>query len=202
MTTADPIEFWFDFSSPYAYFAAHQIDALAARHGRAVAWRPFLVGASLKLTGMVPLTQQPLRGDYALHDWNRMARLYDLPFAMPARFPVISVAPSRAFYAVEATAPAVAPQFALDLFRALFGKGVDITDPERIGEIGAALGLDAAELAAATRDPRWKEALRERTDEAIAKGIFGAPYVRIGDEGFWGSDRLWMAERWLETGGW
>jgi 2-hydroxychromene-2-carboxylate isomerase len=160
------------------------------------------VGASLKLTGMVPLTQQPLRGDYALHDWHRMARLYDLPFAMPARFPVISVAPSRAFYAVEATAPAVAPQFALDLFRAVFGKGIDITDPGRIGEIGAALGLDAAELAAATQDPRWKEALRERTDEAIAKGIFGAPYVRIGDEGFWGSDRLWMAERWLETGGW
>lgn len=201
-TEGPPIEFWFDFSSPYAYFAAHQIEPLAARHGRAVLWRPFLLGAMLKLTGMAPLIEQPVRGDYGRHDWARLSRLHDLPFRLPDRFPILSVAPARAYYAVEATAPAIAPQFALDLFRALFGKGIDITDPERIGEIGAALGLDRAWLAAAARDPQWKEALRLRTDEAIAKGVFGAPFVRVGEEGFWGSDRLWMVERWLETGGW
>lgn len=202
MSTADPIEFWFDFSSPYAYFAAHQIEPLAARHGRTVLWRPFLVGAALKLTGMVPLTQQPLRGDYALRDWDRLARLLDVPFAMPERFPIAGINTARAFYAVEAATPDLAPRFAVALLEGFFGHGADITQASVIAGIGSAMGLDGEVLAAATSDPHWKEALRARTDEAIAKGIFGVPFIRIGEEGFWGSDRLWMVERWLETGGW
>jgi len=202
MTTAEPIEFWFDFSSPYAYFAAHQIGPIAARHGRELRWRPFLLGAMLKLTGMSPLTEQPVRGDYARHDWARLARLHDQPFRLPDRFPILSVVAARAFYAVEATAPAVAGPFALDLLTAFFGRGIDITDSARIGEIGAAHGLDPELLAASAREPQWREALRLRTDEAIAKGVFGAPFIRVGAEGFWGSDRLEMVERWLETGGW
>lgn len=202
MTTPDPIEFWFDFSSPYAYFAAHQIAPLAARHGRTVRWRPFLLGALLKLTGMVPLTEQPLRSDYARHDWDRLARLLDRPFRMPERFPIPSVAPARAVHAVEALAPAAVPAFVLALFDAFFEEGIDITDPAHIASVGATIGLDGDWLAGSVREPRWKDALRDSTDEAIAKGIFGAPFVRVGDEGFWGSDRLWMVERWLETGGW
>lgn len=85
-----PIEFFFDFASPYAYFAAHRIDAIAAKHGREVEWRPFMLGAAFKATGMMPLTEQPLRGDYARRDWDRLARRMNLPFVLPERFPIVT----------------------------------------------------------------------------------------------------------------
>src|SRR5262249_3981008 len=93
-----PIDFYFDFSSPYGYLPSTQIDALAARHGRSVAWRPFLLGAAFKLTGQRALTEQPLRGDYARRDFARSARLLKLPFILPQPFPFFALAASRAFY--------------------------------------------------------------------------------------------------------
>ncbi len=78
-----PMEFWFDFSSCYAYFAAHEIDELAARHGRTVCWRPFMLGAAFKVTGSMGLSRTPMKGDYARHDWARIARLKNLPPGLP-----------------------------------------------------------------------------------------------------------------------
>jgi 2-hydroxychromene-2-carboxylate isomerase len=91
------IEFWFDFSSPYAYFASLQIEAVADRHQRAVRWRPFLLGPAFRLTGMQPLTNTPLRGDYARRDWSRLARELRVPFALPEPHPIATLAPGRAF---------------------------------------------------------------------------------------------------------
>jgi 2-hydroxychromene-2-carboxylate isomerase len=91
------IEFWFDFSSPYAYFASLQIDAVAQRDACAVRWKPFLLGPALKITGMQPLTGTPLRGDYARRDWARLARMLKIPFALPHPFPIAALAPGRAF---------------------------------------------------------------------------------------------------------
>src|SRR5262245_46068135 len=93
-----PIEFYFDFSSPYGYLASTQIDALAARHGREVAWRPFWIGAAFKVTGQRALVEQPLRGAYAERDFARSARLLSVPFRKPPNFPFFALAASRAFY--------------------------------------------------------------------------------------------------------
>ena len=91
MTDPAPIDFYFDFSSPYGYLAAHRIDGIAESHGREVMWRPFLLGVVFATTGQSPLIGQPLRGAYALHDMQRGARALGIPFAMPENFPVLSL---------------------------------------------------------------------------------------------------------------
>jgi len=103
-----PIEFFFDFSSPYGYIASRLIDDLAARHGREVVWRPILLGAIFKLTGQAPLTMIPLKGDYARRDFSRTARLHGIPFAMPAQFPFSGVHANRAFYWLDSADTAAA----------------------------------------------------------------------------------------------
>ena len=93
---AAPIDFYFDFSSPYGYLASQKIEALAAKHGRAVDWRPILLGVIFRQTGTAPLTEIPLKGDYARRDFGRSARFHGLAeFRMPSRFPTPSQAPAR-----------------------------------------------------------------------------------------------------------
>ena len=98
---AGPIDFYFDFSSPYGYFACLRIDGIARKHEREVAWHPFLLGVVFRVTGQSPLPSQPMRGDYSLHDFGRSARLYGVPFIMPEKFPIPGQVPSRAFYCVN-----------------------------------------------------------------------------------------------------
>ena len=94
----DAIEFFFDFSSPYAYLASRRMGAIAERHGRHVRWRPMMLGPALAATGGKPLVHLPLKGDYAKRDLARTARFHGIPFAMPRRFPVVTLAAARAFY--------------------------------------------------------------------------------------------------------
>ena len=99
-TTAD-IEFYLDFTSPYAYLASTQIEALAAKHNRNVIWRPFLIGATFKVTGRGAPIGQPLVKEYTLNDVQRYARLLDQPINFPIKFPILGVKPSRLFYFLE-----------------------------------------------------------------------------------------------------
>ena len=199
---ANPIDFYFDFSSPYGYFAASKIEDIAARHGREVTWRPILLGAVFKTTGGQPLTSIPLKGKYATHDLERTARLLNIPFKLPTRFPIASTAPSRAFYYVYNKDPSAAKRLALAYFVAYFADGVDISTTESTIEVAAHAGLDRNEMAHALNDPAVKDRLRREVEAAIGLGVFGSPYIVVDGEPFWGSDRLDQVERWLETGGW
>lgn len=199
---AQPIDFYFDFSSPYGYFASTKIDELAAKHGRTVVWRPILLGAVFKITGQQPLPTIPLKGSYAKHDLARTARLLKVPFKLPTKFPVASTAPSRAFYWVGDKDPQLAKKLAQALFHAYFAEDRDISSPEVTGNIAAKLGVSKEELAQALNDPAVKERLKSEVDAAIERGVFGSPYIVIDGEPFWGSDRLDQVERWLATGGW
>src|SRR5688572_6519084 len=96
-----PIDFYFDFSSPYGYLASTKIEDIAARHGRSVLWRPILLGAVFKTTNQQPLTTIPVKGDYAKRDFERSARLAGVPFRQPSKFPISTTAPARAFYATS-----------------------------------------------------------------------------------------------------
>lgn len=194
-----PIDFYFDFSSPYGYFASTQIDELAARHGRVVTWRPILLGAVFKVTGGQPLPTIPLKGSYAAHDLARTARLLKVPFRMPTRFPVSGTAPSRAYYWAADRDPALARKLAQALLYAYFAEDRDISNPEVTGNVAAKLGVDKSELTQALADPAVKERLKIEVDAAIERGVFGSPYIVVDGEPFWGADRLDQVEKWLRA---
>jgi 2-hydroxychromene-2-carboxylate isomerase len=201
--SADPIEFWFDLSSPYAYFAGLEIDALAARHGRTVHWKPFLLGVIFRTTGSSPLTAQPLKGDYARHDWARQARLANVPFVLREDFPLATHLAARMALAAEAEKGMVAAgAYSRRLLDALFVEGANIADASVASALGTSIGLEPAKLVAAADSAEWREALRARCEAAVERGICGSPWLTIGGEPFWGADRLLLADRWLRSGGW
>lgn len=197
---ATPIEFWFDFSSPYGYFMSEKIDALAARHGGSVRWRPFLLGVVYKQIGSRPITEVPLKGEYSRHDLDRSARFLDLPFALPQPFPVATQHAGRTFYWLAAQDEALARRFARAAYRAYFVDGRDISQQAVVLEIAGATGADVAALAEALGSDAVKDMLKTASAEAMAAGVFGSPYVIIDGEPFWGADRLPQIERWLAGG--
>lgn len=196
------IDFYFDFASPYGYFAAREIEALAARQGATVVWRPILLGAAFKVTGSQPNLAAPLRGDYLRHDVARIARMQGVPLVIPASAPVRSVAPSRLFYWLDASDPAQAKDYALAALDAHWLRGQDIGQPEEALAPALSLGLDAAAARAGMDDPAAKDRLRAETDRAIERGVFGSPFFFVDDQRLWGWDRLPMLEAWLKSGGW
>ena len=199
---AAPIDFYFDFSSPYGYLAAQKIDALAAKYGRTVDWHPILLGVVFKQTGMAPLTMVPLKGEYSKRDFARSARFHGITgFRMPSKFPIASQAPARIVLWLKARDPALAVRVAKALFRAYFGDDIDISDSDAAAAVAAKEGVDAAAARAAIDDPAIKDALKREVEQAIARGAFGSPFVIIDGESFWGLDRFDQIERWLETGG-
>ena len=198
---AQPIVFHFDFSSTYGYIASTKIDALAARFGREVLWKPFLLGATFKVTGLPSLPSVPLKGDYSARDVLRSARFHAVPFRMPTVFPISTQAPARAFYWLTDRDPAAARQLAAALYRAYFVDDVNISNPSDTAKVAASLGHDEAAVLAALEDPAIKLRLKTETEVAIARGVFGSPFIFVDDEPFWGVDRLDQVARWLETGG-
>jgi len=199
---ADPITFYFDFSSPYAYFGALKIDEIAGAFDRDVDWRPILLGVTMKATGNVSLAHQPVKSDYSKHDWERLSRFMDVPWTLPEHFPIATIAAARAFYWIKDTDEALAKKFGLACFHHYFGEGQDITDRETVAEIGETLGINREELLAAVDRDDNKQRLRDETQAATDAGVCGAPYFIVDGEPFWGSDRLWMIRRWLKSGGW
>ena len=198
----DPIEFYFDFSSPYGYLASERIDAIAARHGRDVTWRPYLMGVAMKTTGSTPLVNRPMMGAYSRHDMTRSARRLKLPLTFPEPFPIATVAACRAVYWLERTDAAAAKALAQALYRAYFVDARNISEPDVVADVAAEAGADRAALLAGIQEPAVKDRLKEVTGAAIERGVFGSPFFMVDGEPFWGHDRMDEVDRWLETGGW
>ncbi len=198
----NPIDFYFDFSSPYGYFAAAKIDDLALKYHRTVAWRPILLGAVFKINNQQPLPNIRIKGSYAKHDILRSARWFNLPLKIPTKFPINTVAPCRAFYWLHDSDAALAKKLALALYHAYFAEDRDISSAEITGNVAAKLGIDKAALTEALNDASVKERTKNEVDAAIERGVFGSPYVVIDGEPFWGSDRLDQIEAWLTKGKW
>ncbi len=202
MTKHEPIEFWFDFSSGYAYLAAQDIDALGLRVGRDVLWRPFMLGAAFKITGMRGLSSTPMKSDYARYDWERAARRLRIPLRLPEAHPKIALAATRAFYWIESLYPERSGDFARAVFREYYSGHLDTSDLNQVVAVAAALGLDPVRLASGAQSPEIKEYTKAFCDTAIARGVFGSPFFLVEGESFWGWDRMEMMEDWLRTGGW
>jgi 2-hydroxychromene-2-carboxylate isomerase len=197
-----PIEFYFDFTSPYGYVGAELIDALAARQGRKVNWHPILLGPIFKVTGTAPLTNIPIKGEYSKRDFARTARLHKIAFRMPAKFPIGTQVAARAYYWMADRDPARAVDYAKRVYRALFSEGRDVGEAAVARELAGGLGFDTAALAEALKGEAIKERLKGEVEAAMKAGVFGSPYFIVDGEPFWGVDRMPMMEEWLRTGGW
>lgn len=196
-----PLEFHFDFSSPYGYLGSEKIEALAARHGRTVDWRPMLLGIAFKATGSQPLTTIPIKGDYTKRDLPRSARFHRVELRMPDRFPIPTQNPARIVVWQRERDPGKVPALVHALYRAYFVANRDISDPDVAADVAGSAGIDRAAARAAIDDPAVKDALRRDVDAALAKGVFGSPFVFADGEPFWGIDRFEQIDRWLAEGG-
>jgi len=184
------IDFWFDFGSTYSYPAVMRAGALASHHGIRVNWRPFLLGVIFREQGLSdsPFNVYPPKGRYMWRDLERTCRALGIPFQRPSQFPRNGILAARVacFFAGERWVP----DFVRAVFRANFVVDTDISDPVVIDGCIAAVGEDPASILEQAQSPESKAKLREQTDEAMRIGIFGAPTVVVGEELFWGNDRL------------
>ena len=196
------IDFYFDFASPYGYLARVQIDAWAKDRECNVVWRPIMLGAALKVVGTSHLLSYPIKGAYATLDIARSARALGVACLIPQGFPHNTLAAARGFYWLSDQDDKMAKNFGCAFHNSYFGEGRDISSAEATADIAAGVGIDQKSFLAAIQSPAIKDRLKEETAAAIERGVFGSPFFFLGDEPFWGSDRLDQMARWLETGGW
>lgn len=193
--TSDPIgaqeiEFWFEFGSPYSYLSAMRIEQEARRQNVTVLWRPFLLGPIFKALGYEtsPFVLQREKGAYVWRDMERRCRKYGLAWTRPSRFPRIGVTPLRV--ALTGVGEPWLGAFCRKVMELNFVDDEEINEPARLAGLLGELGLPAADILGAARSEPIKMRLREQTQQAREKGIFGAPTFFVGREMFWGDDRL------------
>ena len=190
------VEFWFEFASTYSYLSVMRIERAAAATGVDIEWKPFLLGPVFLALGWndSPFNIYPPKGRYMWRDLERLAEKEGLPFRHPSRVPRNGLLAARvALVGVEEGW--VAP-FARAVMSANFAEDREIGEEAVIVEILGALGLPAAELMARAQADANKLALRCQTERAAELGLFGAPSFRVGEELFWGNDRLEDALAW------
>jgi 2-hydroxychromene-2-carboxylate isomerase len=194
------IDFYFDFGSPYAYFAALHIDALAARNDCAVTWQPVMLASFFQVTGGMPAPLMPVKRDYVLHDFARTARRCNVPFKLPPVFPQMLVgAPRAMLWLRREQGDPLATEFARRCFAAAFGEGMDLSDEQVLGAIARGLGIDEQAMLAGMQEPAIKAALREQGEAAMQRGAFGVPFMIADGEPFWGFDHFAELEAWLQA---
>lgn len=195
-----PIDFYFDFSSPYGYLASEQIDALGARHGRAVMWHAIVLDAQFQPQGGMKIPAALMRTEYVRRDVERSSAYFGIPYKAPIPYPVHTEHAARAFQWLSDRNPDEARSFAHAVFRAYFVEGRNIAESAVLLEIAEALKLDREDVSAAFSDAATKARLKAEIDLAEARGVFGSPFFIVEGEGFWGNDRLPQLERWLANG--
>ena len=192
------LKFHFDFISPFGYFASLRIENLAAQHGRGVEWRPMLLGVSvMKVMGLKPLLDTPLKGPYTERDVLRYAREHTVPMRrQPSDAVMNPLACGRALAWVNQHQPQRAAEVVHAIYRAYWGQGLDLSTPESLAP------LVGAEIAQAAAGDEAAALLRAEVDAALQAGVFGSPTVVVDGEPFWGVDKFEQIDRWLSVGGW
>lgn len=199
MSTARTLEFFFDYGSPYSYLAATQVEAVAARASAEVMWKPFLLGAVLKATGsgQSEAASHMYKARYFYKDLQDWTRFYGLPpLVLPPQFPVESLKANRLGLVAQQKGKLSA--YTRTVYDAAFVRGIDISQPQVLTELVAQVGLDPQEAFARMLSQEIKDRLRKNTDDAVERGAFGAPTFFVGDEMFFGNDRLFFVEQALQ----
>ena len=190
------VEFWYEFASTYSYPAAMRVEEAAEKAGVTLHWRVFLLGPVFAAQGWndSPFNIYPAKGRYMWRDMARICEAEGIALREPVRFPQNGLKAARLALLGEEEAWGAA--FVRQVYLANFAHAQDISDEAVLADILSSLGLEAAPLLARTREDGVKERLRARTEEAASRGIFGAPSFLVGDELFWGNDRLEQAFQW------
>jgi len=187
---AKSFEFWFDLGSPAAYLAWKRLPKFLAQTGAGVEHKPMLLGGVFKATGNASPVTIPAKGKWLLDDLARTARKDGVPLAYGPGFPVNTLPLMRGAIGLQMRKPERFAPYVDAMFDAMFGQPKDMRDEKTLGGVLAAAGFAPAELMALAADPEVKQALIKATEEAVARGVFGAPTFFVGSEMFWGQDRM------------
>ena len=193
------IDFWFEFASTYSYPAAMRVEKLASHHGIGVNWRPFLLGAVFREQGLsdTPFNVYPAKGRYMWRDLERTCKALGIPFQRPSEFPRNGLLAARVACRFD-EAPWIG-NFVRALYRANFVVDTGISDVAVISSCIDSAGGDTETVLEQAQSPESKQKLRQQTEEAMRLGVFGAPTVVVGEELFWGNDRLEDALAWAKS---
>ena len=203
MSTTE-LQFWFEFGSTYSYLSASRIEEVVAAAGDvSLSWEPFLLGPIFEEQGWddSPFNLYPAKGRYMWRDMERLCERYGLPFVRPSRFPRSGVLASRVACLAAASSEEWLPEFVRAVFRANFAEDREISESRVIGSILDSLGQPGEHLIEKALSPENKRCLRTQTERAGRLGIFGAPSFVVGEELFWGNDRLEDAVAWASSTG-
>lgn len=186
------VEFFFDYVSPFSYLANSQLPGIAKRTGAEVLYRPMFLGGVMQATGNQPPATLPARAKYMPKDIRRWVRRYGIDFAPNPNFPMQTLTAMRASLAAQDAG--VFPAYHAALFRAAWGQPKNLSDDAVLRDVIAKAGLDPEPLLAAAATEPLKQRLKANTTEAVTRGAFGAPTFFVGDEIFFGNDRLDFVE--------
>ena len=184
------LEFFFDVGSPASYLAWTQVRRLAADAGAALLPRPMLLGGVFQATGNASPATVPAKGDYTFADFDRHARRYGVPLRRNPHFPINTLALMRAVTGMQMQQPDRFEAFTSAVFEALWVQSLNLNDPQVAADALAEAGYPPALVQALASDPQVKARLKAVTDEAVARGVFGAPTMFVGGDMFFGQDRL------------
>ncbi len=199
-----PVQFYFDFISPFGYFASLRIDELAAKYGREVEWTSMLVGVSvLKVMGIPPIVDLPLKGAYVVNDAKRYARQHGLAFERHKPSPTSRpVEAGRVYSWARAIDPVCAKRLAAIIFRRYFVQCDDIAQDKVLETCVCEAGLSWDAFEEARADGTAAGLLRRNVEASLEQGVFGSPFFIVDGEPFFGLEKMPVLEDWLATGGW
>lgn len=190
MSHAKTVEFFFDVGSPTTYLAWTQLPAIAAACGATVSWRPMLLGGVFKATGNASPVTVPAKGRWMLGDLQLWARRWGVPLVFNPHFPINTLTLMRGAVGMQLREPALFERYLKTVFDAMWREPCNLGDAQVLADALHAGGLDAQRVAALAADPEVKAALVANTEEAVARGVFGAPTFFVGERMFFGQDRL------------
>ncbi|MGB2693080.1 MAG: 2-hydroxychromene-2-carboxylate isomerase [Thermodesulfobacteriota bacterium] len=191
------VEFYFDYSSPYTYVASKRIEKICKDNGAELIWKPFLLGGVFNEIGSVPAIEIDNKFKYLRQDFEQSAMHYGVDFKFPDFFPLNSVRSMRGAFAAQEKGKLV--EYTHEMFRLYWTESVDISKAEILGEAVVNVGIDSEWFVNRIAEQDIKDKLREETDKAIERGVFGAPTMFVNDQMFWGNDRLDFLDRYLKS---
>ena len=184
------VEFFFDVGSPASYLAWTQLPGICEKAGASLVYRPMLLGGIFQSTGNASPATIPAKGRYSNTDFGRFAKRYNVPLVINPHFPIITLMLMRATVGVQLNTPERLQDFLRTVFRAIWVDSLNLNDPALVAAALTKGGFDPAEIVALSGEADVKGALRSNTDEALGRGVFGAPTMFVDGEMFFGQDRL------------
>lgn len=184
------VEYYFDFGSPAAYLASTQMKTLAADTGATVVWRPMLLGGVFVATGNASPASVPAKGKYIFRDFARFAQRYGVPLKINPFFPINTITLMRIAVGLQMRSDPRFMDYCNTMFRAIWADAQNMNDPATVASALQTAGFDAPALLTLASEQAVKDKLKADTQAAVARGIFGAPTFFVGDQMFWGQDRL------------